>query len=101
MNIFFNSKQEVIFLDEVEHLLVHNSSDMILVSLTCVSILLVLLTNGSLIYFILRQDIRTTNVKLSFIFDIHLNFTRPSSDLPLTLTRPSLNLDFKFNLKFT
>ena len=60
MNIFFNSNQEFIFLEEVEHLLVHNSSDVILVILICVSILLVLMTNGSLIYFIFRQDLRTT-----------------------------------------
>ena len=60
MNIFFNSNQEVIFLDKVEHLLVHNSSDVILVILICVSILLVLMTNGSLIYFIFRQVLRTT-----------------------------------------
>ncbi len=46
-----------IFLEEVEHFMMQNSSDMLLMGLTYVSILLVLMTNGSLIYFIIRQDL--------------------------------------------
>ena len=60
MMIYFNLMQEVIFVEEVEHFLMQNSNDMLLVSLVFVSIILVLMTNGSLIYFILRQDLRTT-----------------------------------------
>ena len=50
--------QQVIFVEEVEYFLMQNSSDMLLVSLVYVSILIVLMTNGSLIYFILRQDLK-------------------------------------------
>ena len=58
MRILLNSMQQVIFVEEVEYFLMQNSSDMLLVSLVYVSILIVLMTNGSLIYFILRQDLK-------------------------------------------
>ena len=57
MKVLFNSISKGIFLEEVEHFMMQNSSDMVLMGLTYVSILLVLMTNGSLIYFIIRQDL--------------------------------------------
>ena len=51
--IFLNSIEQVIFIEEVEHFLMQNTNDMLLFVLNYVSIFLVLLTNGSLIYFIM------------------------------------------------
>ena len=56
MRIYFNLETQGIFMEEVEHFLMQNSTDMLLKCLTIVSILLVLMTNGSLIYFIIRQE---------------------------------------------
>ena len=53
--IFFNLTPQGIFVEEVEYFLKRNSSDILLKSLTFVSIFLVLMTNGSLIYFIIRK----------------------------------------------
>ena len=60
MRIYFNLKTQSIFMEEVEHFLMQNSTDVLLKSLTIVSIFLVLMTNGSLIYFIIRQRLRDT-----------------------------------------
>ena len=55
MRIYFNSNTQSIFMEEVEHILTQSLTDMLLKILTIVSIFLVLMTNGSLIYFIIRQ----------------------------------------------
>ena len=68
MRIFFNLETQGIFMEEVEHFLMQNSTDMLLKSLTIVSIFLVLMTNGSLIYFIIRQEPQLSCHSLYLIF---------------------------------
>ena len=88
MMIFFNLTPQGIFVEEVENFLKRNSSDILLKSLTFVSIFLVLMTNGSLIYFIIRKQEIFKNCAI-FVQLFQLPFILSSMRSKFSIVKPT------------